>query len=146
LVTTGLKTFQAPPDTSRLEIPIHGAIHDVDPTTGLPSLKVLKELDPVSIVYEDKPLTGNSLSLIKQRANRDFNRDGLVDALEATVDDPYAYAMFNRDRAVNQRNYDLVKQYESVVATDPIWDERLSVFAPLAFQEKNSLATDMYYN
>jgi hypothetical protein len=54
--------------------------------------------------------------------------------------------MFNRDRAVNQRNYDLVKQYESVVATDPIWDERLSVFAPLAFQEKNSLATDMYYN
>jgi hypothetical protein len=136
---TQLKTFQAPTsETATLvEVPVQSGIEN----NGLPSLKVLKELDPVSIVYEDKPLTGSAIALIKQKAAMEFNKEALADALEATIgDDPYAN--FQANRPINQRNYDLLRQYEGISQNDPIWDERLSMFAPLAYQEKNDIITE----
>lgn len=128
-----LKSFQAPPETSYIHLPLESK-------DQLPTVRVLKELDPVSIVYEDKPLLGNATALMKQTAGRNFDKDALAQALETTLEGELEYAPFQNNRNINQRNYDLVRQYDAVTTQDELWDDRFNVFAPLGYQNKKDMS------
>lgn len=129
---TQLKTFQAPAETSYIQLPLENKSH-------LPHIRVLKELDPVSIVYEDKPILGNATALMKQSADRLFDKDALGEALEVTLESELAYAPFLNNRNINERNYDVLRQYDSVTTYEDLWDDRFNVFAPLGYQNKKQI-------